>query len=156
MFDPKHESKLLKVHNSRDVIACSNSNLMIRYFHRYRHALLGLPRIQGRVATTTVSIKIRPCRRRLKRTATSTMQCIYSSVSKASLRKTGVFLIRLETLGNYRRKKFEHQSLETIGDEKSPHLAGLSHQGKKILQKQECLAGAGGFELTHSRFENAL
>lgn len=47
MFDPKHESKLLKVHNSRDVIACSNSNLMIRYFHRYRHALLGLPRIGG-------------------------------------------------------------------------------------------------------------
>jgi hypothetical protein len=44
MFDPKHESKLLKVHNSRDVIACSNSNLLIRYFHRYRHALLGLPR----------------------------------------------------------------------------------------------------------------
>ena len=57
--------------------------------------------------------------------------------------------IRLETLGNYRRKKFEHQSLETIGDEKSPHLAGLSHQGKKILQKQECLAGAGGFEPPH-------
>src|SRR5712691_9945464 len=47
MFDPKHESKPLKVHNSRDVIACSNSNLMIRYFHRYRHALLGLPRIGG-------------------------------------------------------------------------------------------------------------
>ena len=98
MFDPKHESKLLKVHNSRDVIACSNSNLMIRYFHRYRHALLGLPRIQGRVATTTVSIKIRPCRRRLKRT-TSTVQCIYSRVSKASLRKMGVFL---DSAGDFR------------------------------------------------------
>jgi hypothetical protein len=33
MFDPKRQSKLLKVHNSRDVIACSNSNLIIGYFH---------------------------------------------------------------------------------------------------------------------------
>jgi hypothetical protein len=40
-----------------------------------------------------------------------------------------------------RPKKCEHRSLETIGDEKSPHLAGLSHQEKKILRKQEWLAG---------------
>jgi hypothetical protein len=30
-------------------------------------------------------------------------------------------------------KKFEHPSLETIGDEKSPHFADLSHPEKKIL-----------------------
>jgi hypothetical protein len=28
-----------------------------------------------------------------------------------------------------------------LTDEKSPQLAGLSHQKKKILQKRECLAG---------------
>ena len=34
--------------------------------------------------------------------------------------------IRLETFGNSRPKKFERRSPETIGDEKSPTLAGLS------------------------------
>jgi hypothetical protein len=48
-------------------------------------------------------------------------------------RKREFSWIRLETFGNSRAKKFDHRSLETIGDEKSPHLAGLSHQGKKIL-----------------------
>jgi hypothetical protein len=41
--------------------------------------------------------------------------------------------IRLETFGNSRPKKFERRSPETIGDEKSPHLAGLSHPKKEIL-----------------------
>jgi hypothetical protein len=49
----------------------------------------------------------------------------------------------LDSAGDFREfsaQKFEHQSLETIGDEKSPHLPGLSHQRKKNLRKQECLA----------------
>ena len=58
--------------------------------------------------------------------------------------------IRPETFGNSRAKKFDHRSPETNGDEKSPHLAGLSHQGKKILRKQECVAGAAGIELANS------
>ncbi len=100
MFDPKHESKPLKVHNSRDVIACSNSNLIIR-ISSVPPRFARVARHRVRVATTIVSIKIRPFRRRLKRTATSTMQCIYSSVSKASLRKTGVFL---DSAGDFREK----------------------------------------------------
>ena len=98
MFDPKHESKPLKVHNSRDVIACSNSNLIIR-ISSVPPRFARVARHRVRVATTIVAIKIRPCRRRLKRTATSTMPCIYSSVSKASLRKTGVFL---DSAGDFR------------------------------------------------------
>jgi len=53
-------------------------------------------------------------------------QWVYSSVSSASLQKTGVFL---DLVGER-----EHQSLETLADEKSPHLAGVSHQEKKILR----------------------
>src|ERR1700726_1081620 len=56
-------------------------------------------------------------------------------------RKREFSWIRLETFGNSRPKKFEHRSPETNGDEKSPRLAGLSHRGKKILQKLDCLAG---------------
>jgi hypothetical protein len=44
MFDPKHESKLLKIHNSRDVIACSNSNLIIRSYALFaRNGRICLP-----------------------------------------------------------------------------------------------------------------
>src|SRR5665213_984861 len=61
-------------------------------------------------------------------------------------RKREFSWIRLETFGNVRPKKFEHPSPETFGDEKSPRLAGLSHQKKEILRTPHCLAGAGGFE----------
>src|SRR6202166_1321708 len=64
-------------------------------------------------------------------------------------RKREFSWIRLETFGNVRPKKFEHRSPETIGDKKSPHLAGLSHRKKEILSNAECLAGAGGFEPPH-------
>jgi hypothetical protein len=62
---------------------------------------------------------------RRKRTTTSTMQCIYSSVSKASLQKTGVLLNRLETFGSFRRKSSKMTQLETFNNQKSPSLAGL-------------------------------
>ena len=65
--------------------------------------------------------------------ANPTTQWFYSSVSKASLQKTGVFLDSAGDFGNVRPKKFEHRSPETFGDEKSPHLAGLSHPKKDIL-----------------------
>jgi hypothetical protein len=61
-----------------------------------------------------------------------------------------------ETFGNSRPKKCEHRSLESISDGKSPHLAGLSYQEKKILRKQEWLAELGGFEPPYSFFESAL
>ena len=48
-------------------------------------------------------------------------------------RKREFSWIRPETFGNSRTKKFDHRSPETTRDEKSPHLAGLSHQGKNIL-----------------------
>jgi hypothetical protein len=38
-----------------------------------------------------------------------------------------------ETFGNSRPKKFEHRFPETIGDKKSPRLAGLSRPKKEIL-----------------------
>ena len=65
-------------------------------------------------------------------------------------RKREFSWIRLETFGNSRPKKFELRSPETIGDEKSPQFAGLSHPKKEILKKREWMAGDGGIELTHS------
>jgi hypothetical protein len=62
------------------------------------------------------------------------MQCIYSSVSKAESPENGSFLgFGRRLSGILGPKKFERQSPETIGDEKSPHLARLSHQGRNIL-----------------------
>src|SRR6185436_12801781 len=61
-------------------------------------------------------------------------------------RKREFSWIRVETFGSSWPKKFEHMTLETILDEKSLQLAGLSHRGKKFLRKQEWLAGAGGIE----------
>src|SRR4051794_19835917 len=69
----------------------------------------------------------------LRTTAASTAQCVYSRVSSARLQKTRIFSVRLETFENSRSKKRERQSLETLGDDRSPRLAGLSHQEKKIL-----------------------
>jgi hypothetical protein len=43
-----------------------------------------------------------------KLTATSTMQCIYSSVSKASLQKTGVLLNSAGDFREFSPKKFEN------------------------------------------------
>jgi hypothetical protein len=48
-------------------------------------------------------------------------------------RKREFSWIRPETFGSSHPKKFEHRSPETIGDEKSPRLAGLSHLKKEIL-----------------------
>src|ERR1700736_4619767 len=45
---------------------------------------------------------------RQKRTATSTMQCIYSGVSKASLQKTGVLLNSAGDFREFSPKKFEN------------------------------------------------
>ena len=70
---------------------------------------------------------------RRKRTATSTMQCIYSSVSKASDQKTGVLLNLAGDFREFSTKKFERRSPETIADEKRPRLPGLSHPKKEIL-----------------------
>ena len=42
------------------------------------------------------------------RTATSTMQCIYSSVSKASLQKTGILLNSAGDFREFSPKKFEN------------------------------------------------
>jgi hypothetical protein len=44
-------------------------------------------------------------------------------------------------LGYLRRKKFDLLSPETISDEKSLHLAGLSHRGENIRQNRGSLAG---------------
>jgi hypothetical protein len=76
-----------------------------------------------------------------KLTATPSTQWIYSSVSKPSLQKTGVFL---DSAGDFRKflpKKCERRSPETFDDKKSPYLAGLSRREKEILSKQEWLAG---------------
>jgi hypothetical protein len=57
----------------------------------------------------------------------------YSSVSRASLQETGVFLDSAGDFWEFSAKKFEHRSPETNGDEKSPHVAGFSHPKKEIL-----------------------
>src|ERR1700724_1320811 len=59
-------------------------------------------------------------------TAASTVQCIYSSVSRASLQKTGVLL---NSAGDFREvspKNSKTTQLETFNNQKSPLLAGLS------------------------------
>src|SRR5580704_14745536 len=53
-------------------------------------------------------------------------------------RKREFSRIRLETFGNSRPKKFESRPPETIGDEKSPRLARLSHPKKEILSNSDC------------------
>lgn len=101
-------------------------------------------------------IHVKTDRLRPKRTATLPRSgFILRSPARVS-RKREFSWIRLETFGSSRPKKFERWSLETIGDEKSPHLAGLSHQEKKILRKQECLAALGGIEPGHSQMSNGL
>src|SRR3954452_8909301 len=69
-------------------------------------------------------------------------------------RKREFSWFRSETFENSRPKEYDCQSLETLGDEKSPHLAGLSYQQKKILRKQEWVAELEGLELGHSRLRN--
>jgi hypothetical protein len=51
-----------------------------------------------------------------KLTATSTMQCIYSSVSKASLQKTGVLLNSAGDFREFSPKKFENGAPETFNN----------------------------------------
>jgi hypothetical protein len=43
------------------------------------------------------------------------------------------FFVRRHYFWEFQAQKVERRSLETIGDEKSPHLAGLSYQEKEIL-----------------------
>jgi hypothetical protein len=91
-----------------------------------------------------------------KLTATCTAQwTLLGSPARVS-RKREFSWISLETFGISRPKKCERQSLETLGDEKSPQLAALSHQEKKILRKQEWVADLGGFELPYSHFKKRL
>ena len=71
--------------------------------------------------------------RRPENTTTSGTQWNNSSVSKASLQKTGVFLDSAGDFWEFSAQKFEHRSPETISDEKSRRLAGLSHPKKEIL-----------------------
>src|SRR4030088_1509115 len=59
-----------------------------------------------------------------KRTATSTTQCIYSSVSKASLQKTGVLL---NSAGDFRElspKKFENGATRDFQQLEKPAIGG--------------------------------
>ena len=62
-----------------------------------------------------------------KLTATSSMQCVYSSVSKASLQKTGVFGISLKSAGDFREfspKKFENGATGDFRQLEKPAIGG--------------------------------
>ena len=72
-------------------------------------------------------------RKRPKSTATLARSGFVLRSPRPVSRKREFSWIRLETFGNVRPKKFEHRSPETFGDEKSPHLAGLSQLKKDIL-----------------------
>jgi hypothetical protein len=61
-----------------------------------------------------------------KRTATSTMQCIYSGVSKVSLKRTGILLNSAGDFGEFSPKKFENGATGDFQQLESPPLAGLS------------------------------
>src|ERR1700693_4305274 len=75
-------------------------------------------------------------------TASPTMQCIYSRVSKASLPKTGVLLNSAGDFREFSPKKFKNGA---AGDfrQKSPPLAGLSAT-KEGTSLKRGLAGWGG------------
>jgi hypothetical protein len=61
---------------------------------------------------------------RRKRTATSTMQCIYSSVSKASLQKTGVLLNSAGDFREFSPKKFENGATGDFQQLEKPAIGG--------------------------------
>ena len=73
-----------------------------------------------------------------KRTATSTMQCIYSSVSKASLQKTGVLLNSAGDFREFSPKKFENGATGDFQQLEKPAIGGpfLEIWGWKLLQLQ--------------------
>jgi len=68
---------------------------------------------------------------------------LFFSLQGESSEKREFSWIRLETFGNFRPYKFEHQSPETFRDEKSPHLAGL-FSSKKGNSLKRTLPGWGG------------
>src|SRR5882757_477139 len=68
---------------------------------------------------------------------------LFFSLQGESSEKREFSWIRLETFGNFRPYKFEHQSPETFRDEKSPHLAGL-FSSKKGNSLKRTLRGWGG------------
>jgi hypothetical protein len=57
-------------------------------------------------------------------TAAPTMQCLYSSVSKASLQKTGVLLNSAEDFREYSPKKFENGATGDFQQLKKPAIGG--------------------------------
>jgi hypothetical protein len=59
-----------------------------------------------------------------KRTATSTMQCIYSSVSKASLQKTGILLNSAGDFREFSPKKFENGATGDFQQLEKPAIGG--------------------------------
>jgi hypothetical protein len=59
-----------------------------------------------------------------KLTATSTMQCIYSSVSKASLQKTGVLLNSAGDFREFSPKKFENGATRDFQQLEKPAIGG--------------------------------
>jgi hypothetical protein len=74
-------------------------------------------------------------------------QCINSPVSAASLQKTGILLSLAGDFWVFAAQKVRSFVCKTIADEKSPHLAGLSHRGENILQNRGSLADHPGIEL---------
>ncbi len=69
-----------------------------------------------------------------KRTATSTMQCVYSRVSKASLQKTGVFLNSAGDFWEFSPKKFENGATGDISTiRKARHWRAFLLLKKEIL-----------------------
>ena len=65
-----------------------------------------------------------PAGRSWKVTATTTMQCIYSSVSKASLQKTGVLLNSAGDFRDFSPKKFENGATGDFQQLKKPAIGG--------------------------------
>jgi len=67
---------------------------------------------------------IRTVRRRPKCIAATTMQCIYSSVSKASLQKTGILLNSAGDFREFSPKKFENGATGDFQQLEKPAIGG--------------------------------
>jgi hypothetical protein len=63
------------------------------------------------------------------------MQCVYSSVSKASLQKTGVLLKSAGDFREFSPKKFEHGATGDFGQLEKPAIGGpFCHQRRKFSE----------------------